>query len=165
MRVEIADAGFGGLELATLLSEGATDQVDVVLIDKADSFVFGYSKLGVMFGRRTPDAVRLPYAAIDKPGVRFVRETVRSIDPHERRHTTDAGEHSRARRAGRHRGRAGRLSLAAPHGDLTVGEPPGDPLVHVRDFARHADLATTQGYVHRIAAEKVTTAIGEALAG
>jgi integrase len=42
---------------------------------------------------------------------------------------------------------------------------PAIPLVHVRDFARHKDLATTQGYVHRIENEKVTTAIGEALAG
>lgn len=40
---------------------------------------------------------------------------------------------------------------------------PAIPLVHVRDFARHADLATTQGYVHRIESETVTTAIGEAL--
>jgi len=87
MRVVIAGAGFGGLELATLLSEGAPDQVEVVLIDKADSFVFGYSKLDLMFGRTTPDAVRLPYAAINKPGVRFVQETVTSIDPQERRLT------------------------------------------------------------------------------
>jgi hypothetical protein len=35
----------------------------------------------------------------------------------------------------------------------------------VRDFARHTDLATTQGYVHRIENERVTAAIGEALAG
>ncbi len=37
------------------------------------------------------------------------------------------------------------------------------PLVHVRDFARHSDLATTQGYVHRIESTTVTAAIGEAL--
>ena len=91
MRVVIAGAGFGGLELATLLSAGAPDDVDVVLIDKADAFVFGYSKLDVMFGRSTLDAVRLPYAAIDKPGVRFVQETITAIDPQARRVTTDAG--------------------------------------------------------------------------
>lgn len=42
---------------------------------------------------------------------------------------------------------------------------PAVPLVHVRDFARHADLATTQGYVHEIESATVTAAIGEALAG
>jgi sulfide:quinone oxidoreductase len=47
----------------------------------------------VLFGRATPKSVRLPYAAIDKPGVRFVQETVVSIDPEARRLTTDAGEH------------------------------------------------------------------------
>jgi integrase len=49
------------------------------------------------------------------------------------------------------------ISRAANH--------PAIPLVHVRDFARHKDLATTQGYVHKIEDAKVTTALGEALAG
>jgi hypothetical protein len=31
-----------------------------VLIDSADGFVFGYSKLNVMFGRTVPDAVVNP---------------------------------------------------------------------------------------------------------
>ncbi|MGZ4407957.1 MAG: hypothetical protein ACXVY6_04070 [Gaiellaceae bacterium] len=42
---------------------------------------------------------------------------------------------------------------------------PQVPLVHVRDFARHANLTTTMGYVHKIEDAKVTTALGEALAG
>jgi len=42
---------------------------------------------------------------------------------------------------------------------------PAIPLVHVRDFARHKDLATTQGYVHKIESAKITAAIAEALAG
>jgi integrase len=42
---------------------------------------------------------------------------------------------------------------------------PEIPLVHVRDFARHSDLATTQGYVHKIESEMVTLAIAEALSG
>ena len=70
----------------------ATD-ADVTLIDKSDAFVFGYSKLDVMFGRTTPDAVRLPYREIAKPGVRFLQETITAIDPEARRVTTDAGVH------------------------------------------------------------------------
>jgi integrase len=42
---------------------------------------------------------------------------------------------------------------------------PAIPLVHVRDFARHSDLATTQGYVHKIESETITLAIGHALSG
>ena len=41
---------------------------------------------------------------------------------------------------------------------------PGIPLVHVRDFARHGNLAVTQGYVHRIESEKIKSAMAEALA-
>jgi sulfide:quinone oxidoreductase len=92
-RVGILGAGFGGLELATLLSEALGDDVDVVLIDKSDAFVFGYSKLDVMFGRTSFDAVRLPYSEIVKPGVRFLQETVTAIDPAARRVTTDADVH------------------------------------------------------------------------
>ena len=92
-RVVILGAGFGGLELATMLSEAVGDEVAVVLIDKNDAFVFGYSKLDVMFGRTTPDAVRLPYRDIAKPGVRYLQETIIAIDPEARRVTTDAGVH------------------------------------------------------------------------
>lgn len=92
-RVLILGAGFGGLELATALSEELGDDVAVTLIDKGDAFVFGYSKLDVMFGRTTPEAVRLPYREISKPGVRFVQETITAIDPETRQVTTDAGVH------------------------------------------------------------------------
>jgi sulfide:quinone oxidoreductase len=92
-RVLVLGAGFGGLELATVLSEALDGRVEVTLIDKKDAFVFGYSKLGVMFGRTTPEAVRLPYADIARPGVRFLRETVIAIDPHMRTVSTDGGVH------------------------------------------------------------------------
>jgi sulfide:quinone oxidoreductase len=92
-RVVILGAGFGGLELSTMLSEAFGDEVAVTLIDKNDSFVFGFSKLDVMFGRTTPNAVRMNYRDIAKPGVRFLRETVTAIDPEARRVTTDAGVH------------------------------------------------------------------------
>jgi sulfide:quinone oxidoreductase len=63
------------------------------MIDKGDAFIFGYSKLEVMFGRAPLDAVRLPYAKFAKAGVHLKRETITAIDPAERRVTTDAGVH------------------------------------------------------------------------
>ena len=90
-RVVILGAGFAGLELATMLSEALDDDVDVTLIDKNDAFVFGYSKLDVMFGRTKLDTVRLPYREIAKPGVRFLQQTITAIDPEARRVTTDGG--------------------------------------------------------------------------
>jgi sulfide:quinone oxidoreductase len=93
MRILILGAGFGGLELSTVLSEGLGEAADVTLIDKNDGFVFGFSKLDVMFGRTTPDAVRMTYGEIAKPGVLVLRETVTSIDPQTRHVVTDAGVH------------------------------------------------------------------------
>ena len=91
LRVVVLGAGFGGLELSTILSEALADRLDLTLIDKNDSFVFGYSKLDVMFGRKTPDAVRLAYRNIVKPGVRFRQEAITAIDPEARRVTTLSG--------------------------------------------------------------------------
>jgi hypothetical protein len=77
VRVLILGAGFGGLELATRLSDEFGDDLDVVLVDQSDGFVFGFSKLDVMFGRALPSAVRHSYRDYVKPGVQVVRSTVR----------------------------------------------------------------------------------------
>src|SRR3978361_605567 len=92
-RVLILGAGFGGLELSTMLSDALGDDVQVTLIDKKDAFVFGFSKLDVMFARTGAESVRLAYADLAKPGVRFLRETVTQIDPQARTVTTDATTH------------------------------------------------------------------------
>src|SRR3954454_7750965 len=91
--VLILGAGFGGLELATRLSESHADAVRVTLVDRNDSFYFGYSKLDVMLGRQAPDDVRLYYRDIAKDGVEFRQETVIGIEPATRRVTTDAGSY------------------------------------------------------------------------
>jgi sulfide:quinone oxidoreductase len=93
IRILVLGAGFGGLELSARVSEGLGDEVRVTLIDKSESFTFGFSKLDVMFGRRTVEEVRLPYRDIDKPNVEFRRETVLSIDAAAKRVVTDRGAH------------------------------------------------------------------------
>jgi sulfide:quinone oxidoreductase len=90
-RVVVLGAGFGGLELTTILSDALGDSVDVLLVDKADAFVFGFSKLDVMFGRQTPASVQHRYGDIVKPGVRVLKSVVREIDPAGKRAVTDAG--------------------------------------------------------------------------
>jgi sulfide:quinone oxidoreductase len=92
MRIAVLGAGFGGLELTSVLSEQFGDELDLVLIDKADGFVFGFSKLDVMFGRTTAAEVLHRYSDIVKPGVQFVSATIRSIDPLTRRVSTDHGD-------------------------------------------------------------------------
>jgi sulfide:quinone oxidoreductase len=92
-RVLILGAGFGGLELATRLSETASDVVDVTLLDRNDSFFFGFSKLEVMLGRQSADDVLLPYRDIARNGVEFQQQRVVGIDPVARRVETDVGIH------------------------------------------------------------------------
>jgi hypothetical protein len=43
--------------------------------------VLGYSKLDLMFGHTTLDAVRMPCRNFVKPGVNFRQEIITAIDP------------------------------------------------------------------------------------
>jgi sulfide:quinone oxidoreductase len=91
--VVILGAGFGGLELASRLSDSLADEVRVTLIDQSDSFTFGFSKLDILFGTASPAAVSIPYRELAKPGVEFRQERVTAIDPATRHVTTDAGSY------------------------------------------------------------------------
>jgi sulfide:quinone oxidoreductase len=90
-RVTVLGAGFGGLELSARLTEELGDDVHITLIDQSDAFIFGFSKLDVMFGHRTFDEVRLPYRELAIPGVEFHQESIVSIDAHAKRVVTNAG--------------------------------------------------------------------------
>ena len=91
MKILILGAGFGGLELATRLSAELAGEAEIEVIDKSPGFVFGFSKLDVMFGKKTADHVFHSYATVDKVGVHFTQTTIRSIDPEQRSVVTDAG--------------------------------------------------------------------------
>ena len=71
-------------KLTTILSNAFGNAIDIVLVDKGDAFVFGFSKLDVMFGRQRPAAVRHPYRDIVKPGVRFFPRRLRGARHHVR---------------------------------------------------------------------------------
>ncbi len=90
-RVVVLGAGFGGLELSSILSEEFGGALEVVLIDKSEGFVFGFSKLDVMFGRTTSDHVVHAYEDAVKPGVTFVRAEITAIDAAAKRVETTAG--------------------------------------------------------------------------
>ena len=89
--VVILGAGFGGLELASRLSDALAGEVRVTLIDKNDGFTFGFSKLDILFGRADAAEVRIPYRQLAKPGVDFRQEHITAIDPAARHVTTDGG--------------------------------------------------------------------------
>jgi sulfide:quinone oxidoreductase len=91
LRVVVLGAGFGGLEITSVLSERIGERLDLTLIDKNDSFYFGFSKLDVMFGRRPVKSLKIAYGNMVKPGVKFRQETITAIDPERRRVTTKNG--------------------------------------------------------------------------
>jgi sulfide:quinone oxidoreductase len=90
-RILVLGAGFGGLELSATLSAALGQDADIILLDKAEGFVFGFAKLDVMFGKRLPAQVFHPYRDITKPGLRLIRTTITSIDPQAKRVDTGAG--------------------------------------------------------------------------
>src|SRR5688500_498480 len=89
--VVICGAGFGGLELSTQLADHFPDEVTTTPIDANDPVVFGFSKLDVLFGRKTLDQVQIGYRSIAKPGMTFRQERITSIDPRARRVQTTGG--------------------------------------------------------------------------
>lgn len=91
--VVILGAGFAGLELTTRLSGSLADEVRVTLIDQNEAFSFGFSKLDVLFGGKSPADVSLPYDEISREGVEFRRERVTAIDPEKRYVKTDGGSY------------------------------------------------------------------------
>jgi sulfide:quinone oxidoreductase len=92
-RVLILGAGFGGLELASRLSDALADEVRVTLIDQNDGFTFGFAKLGIVFEGKSAADVRIPYRELVKPGVEFRQERITAIDPAARRVTTEQGSY------------------------------------------------------------------------
>ena len=112
-RILVLGAGFGGLELSAALSSALGQDADIILLDKADGFVFGFSKLDVMFGKQLPAEVFHPYQDITKPGLRFVRAEISSIDPQAKRVDTDAGAFQ------------GDIIVLALGADLDPGATPG----------------------------------------
>ena len=109
----ILGAGFGGLELASRLSDSLADEVRVTLIDRNDGFTFGFAKLGILFEGKDAAAVRIPYSELTKPGVEFRQERITAIDPATRHVTTDLGSYEAD------------ILVVALGADYDVGETPG----------------------------------------
>jgi sulfide:quinone oxidoreductase len=91
--VVILGAGFGGLELASRLSDSLAGEVRLTLIDQSDGFTFGFAKLAILFEGKDAAAVRIPYGDLAKPGVEFRQERITAIDPAARHVTTDQGSY------------------------------------------------------------------------
>src|SRR4051794_7201134 len=112
LRVLVLGAGFGGLEVAARLSDEAADRVDVTVIDQSESFVFGFSKLDVLFGR-SRTTWHTYYRDLDRPSVSFRQERILRIDPEAKKVETTGGSYD------------GDVVVVALGADLDVGATPG----------------------------------------
>jgi sulfide:quinone oxidoreductase len=89
-RILILGAGFGGLETATGLASSLPPGYQITLVDRSDSFFIGFSKIDVLFGRKTEPEVRYRYENLRAEGVRFVQAEIQSIDTDAKRVSTTA---------------------------------------------------------------------------
>jgi len=92
-RVVVLGAGFGGLELTTILSEALGETIDVVLIDKSDAFclwVLEARRYVLGTSRRQRSGIFTATSSSQVCG--FYRRRCVSIDPGARKVVTDAGE-------------------------------------------------------------------------
>lgn len=83
-QILILGAGFGGLETATSLREKLDNSYNITLIDKNDSFIIGFTKFDVMFGRRSAEQVKSYYRNLATAGIKFIQDTIERIDPENR---------------------------------------------------------------------------------
>ena len=68
-RVVVLGAGFGGLELTAMLSEALGAEIELVLIDQADSFVFVSEFTRRKFTEFFPDFARAKPGTVLHPSV------------------------------------------------------------------------------------------------
>jgi sulfide:quinone oxidoreductase len=88
MKIVVLGAGFGGLEIAAGLSEEFGESLDLTLVDRASSFMFGFSKFDLVFDRSDRSRLDHRYSDLAKPGL---QASVVSIDPARRVVETDQG--------------------------------------------------------------------------
>lgn len=79
-KILILGGGAGGAILASRLARKLGGEAEVTVIDKSPYHEFRPSYLWVATGYREPDHVRRPLKLLERKGVRYVNEEVRSID-------------------------------------------------------------------------------------
>jgi sulfide:quinone oxidoreductase len=82
------------LEAATGLRQQLDESHQITLVDKSDSFVIGFNKFDVMFGRRTTESVKSYYKDLAADGVNFVRGEVKEIDLISKQVKVDSAEYT-----------------------------------------------------------------------
>lgn len=129
-RVVILGAGFGGLTAAHALRREAGDRVELLVVDRAPSFVMGLRKLWLLDGRSRADEGRRDRSSLDQAGIPFRQGTVDAIEPDARRVVVDGEAVPYDFLV---------VSLGAqPRPELVAGEPEGTPNLYTVEGAEEA---------------------------
>jgi sulfide:quinone oxidoreductase len=80
-RVLILGGGFGGISTARRLKQRLGDEVDVVLVDRRETFMVGFRKSWALVGESTLEAGQKPIDSLEEIGVKVLHDPVRVIEP------------------------------------------------------------------------------------
>jgi sulfide:quinone oxidoreductase len=83
-RVLILGGGFGGIATARRLKQRLGQEVDVILVDRRETFMVGFRKSWALVGKSTLEAGQRPIDSLSSIGVKVLHEPVRVIEPHAR---------------------------------------------------------------------------------
>ena len=80
-RVLILGGGFGGIAAAHRLKQRLGDEVDVILVDRRETFMVGFRKSWALVSESTLAAGQKPIDSLSGSGVRVLHDPVRVIEP------------------------------------------------------------------------------------
>jgi sulfide:quinone oxidoreductase len=83
-RVLILGGGFGGIATARRLKQRLGDEVDIVLVDRRETFMVGFRKSWALVGESTLEAGQKPIDSLSGIGVKVLHDPVRVIEPEAR---------------------------------------------------------------------------------
>jgi sulfide:quinone oxidoreductase len=83
-RVLILGGGFGGIATARRLKQKLGSEVQVILVDRRDTFMVGFRKSWALVGESTLEKGQKPINNLEVLGVQVMRDPVRVIEPKER---------------------------------------------------------------------------------
>jgi sulfide:quinone oxidoreductase len=90
--IVILGGGFGGLTVATRIRAALPAERQVIVIDRDPTFSAGFRKLWQLVGYGNPADGMRDRSILERQGIEFRQEEVRSIDPEGRAVVTDSGE-------------------------------------------------------------------------
>ena len=83
-RVLILGGGFGGIATARRLKQRLASDVDVILVDRRDTFMVGFRKSWALVGESTLEDGQKPIDSLSSLGVHVLHDPVRVIEPKDR---------------------------------------------------------------------------------